>query len=92
MVIEAFGMVVGATLVAAAPLPTTGESKLPEFLETEMRLRETSKPVTLNLDHIIQVTVGDEGRAVVHLTGGGSFSTDALYADFTARLAKAAKA
>jgi hypothetical protein len=57
-----------------------------------MRLRETSKPVTLNLDHVIQVTVGDEGRAVVHLTGGGSFSTDALYADFTARLAKAAKA
>jgi hypothetical protein len=34
----------------------------------------------VNLDHIIQVTVGDEGRAVVHLTGGGSFSTDALYA------------
>jgi hypothetical protein len=42
-------------------LPTTGETKLPKFLETEMRLRETSKPVTLNLDHIIQITVGDEG-------------------------------
>jgi hypothetical protein len=65
---------------------------LPKFLETEMRLRDTSKPVTVNLDHIIQVTVGDEGRAVVHLTGGGSFSTDVLYADFTARLAKAAVA
>jgi hypothetical protein len=29
---------------------------------------------------------------VVHLTGGGSFSMDALYADFTARLVKAAAA
>jgi hypothetical protein len=57
-----------------------------------MRLRDKSKPVTINLDHLIQVTVGDEGRAVLHLTGGGSFSTDALYADFTARLAKAAAA
>jgi hypothetical protein len=65
---------------------------LPKFLETEMRLRDTSKPVTLNLDHIIQVTIGDEGRAVVHLTGGGSFGTDVLYADFTARLAKVAAA
>jgi hypothetical protein len=27
-----------------------------------MRLRETSKPVTLNLDHIIQVTVGTKGE------------------------------
>jgi hypothetical protein len=64
---------------------------LPKFLETEMRLRDTSKPVTVNLDNLIQVTVGDEGRAVVHLTGG-SFSTDALYADFIARLVKAAAA
>jgi hypothetical protein len=57
-----------------------------------MRLRDTSKPVTVNLDHLIQVTVGDEGRAVVHLSGGGSFSTDTLYADFIARLAKEAEA
>jgi hypothetical protein len=65
---------------------------LPKFLETEMRLRDTSKPVTVNLDHLIQVTVGDEGRAVVHLSGGGSFSTDTLYADFIARLAEEAEA
>jgi hypothetical protein len=65
---------------------------LPKFLETEMRLRDTSKPVTVNLDHLIQVTFGDEGPAVVHLSGGSSFSTDTLYADFIARLAKEAEA
>jgi hypothetical protein len=53
-----------------------------------MRLRDASKPVTVNLDHLIQVTLGDDGRAVVHLSGGGSFSTDTPYADFTARLAR----
>jgi hypothetical protein len=57
-----------------------------------MRLRDSSKPVTVNLDHLIQVTLDDEGRAVVHLSGGGSFSTDTLYADFTARLAREAAA
>jgi hypothetical protein len=77
---------------SSRPASTTGETKLPKFMETEMRLRDTSKPVTVNLDHLIQVTVGDEGRAVVHLSGGGSFSTDTLYTDFTARLAKAAEA
>ena len=85
-------MVVGAALIAAAPLPMTGETKLPKFLETEMRLRDTAKPVTVNLDHLIQVTLGDEGRAVVHLSGGGSFSTDTLYADFTALLSREAEA
>jgi hypothetical protein len=54
---------------------------LPKFFETEMRMRDTSKAVTVNLDHLIQVTVGDEGRAVVHLSGAGSFTTDAPYAD-----------
>jgi hypothetical protein len=46
------------------------------------RQRQTSAPASINLELVTRVTVGEDGRAVVYLADGGSFTADSLYPDF----------